>query len=141
MLTLSDLSAMITPVVLILAAGQLILTTSQRLARSVERARKLSEQFEELVKKDQNETSVKRVLLYKLLERSALRSRRLQQVMTLRGTLCFCGNECINWGAGGLWTFGSLGACDTWPIWCRLSFLCYHFTYFRNPYRPRCNRY
>ncbi|RDV16884.1 DUF2721 domain-containing protein [Pontibacter diazotrophicus] len=82
--TLSDLTAMITPVVLILAAGQLILTTSQRLARSVERARKLSEQFEELVlNKDQNDSTVKRELIYKLLERAASRSRKLQQVMSL----------------------------------------------------------
>lgn len=82
--TLSDLSAMITPVVLILAAGQLILTTSQRLARSVERARKLSEQFEELVqKKEQSEVAVKKELLYKLLQRAASRSRKLQQVMSL----------------------------------------------------------
>ncbi|PRY07427.1 uncharacterized protein DUF2721 [Pontibacter ummariensis] len=87
--TLSDLSAMITPVVLILAAGQLILTTSQRLARSVERARKLSEQFEELVlKKEETNSAVtdsaeKRELLYKLLTRAANRSRKLQQVMSL----------------------------------------------------------
>lgn len=82
--TLSDLSAMITPVVLILAAGQLILTTSQRLARSVERARKLSEQFEELVlKKDQEDTATKRVLIYRLLIRATSRSRKLQQVMSL----------------------------------------------------------
>lgn len=82
--TLSDLSAMITPVVLILAAGQLILTTSQRLARSVERARKLSEQFEELVSKKENSgTTVKKELLYKLLARAASRSRKLQQVMSL----------------------------------------------------------
>lgn len=84
MATLSDLTAMITPVVLILAAGQLILTTSQRLARSVERARKLSEQFEELVlKKEGSDTTVKRELIYTLLERAARRSRRLQQVMSM----------------------------------------------------------
>ena len=82
--TLSDLSAMITPVVLILATGQLILTTSQRLARSVERARNLSDQFEELAKnKDQENTKLKRKLLYKLLVRAASRSRILQQVMSL----------------------------------------------------------
>lgn len=82
--TLSDLTAMITPVVLILAAGQLILTTSQRLARSVEPARKLSEQFEELVlEKEQEDTVLKKRLLYKLLTRSASRSKKLQQVMSL----------------------------------------------------------
>ena len=84
MLTLSDLSAMISPVVLILAAGQLILTTSQRLARSIERARKLSEQFEELVsKKEGSHNTEKKELVYKLLERATRRSRKLQQVMSL----------------------------------------------------------
>lgn len=44
----------------------------------------MSEQFEELVaKKEHDETTVKRELLYKLLERAARRSRRLQQVMRL----------------------------------------------------------
>ncbi|GAB3196265.1 hypothetical protein ABID22_002835 [Pontibacter aydingkolensis] len=84
MVTLTVLSAMITPVVLILATGQLILTTSQRLARSVERARKLSEQFEHLV---QQETSVKNTekkeLLYLLLHKAAHRSRKLQRAMSL----------------------------------------------------------
>jgi len=75
---------MITPVVLILAAGQLILTTSQRLARSVERARRLSEQFEELaLRKEQHDTREKKKLLYSLLERAANRSRKLQQVMSM----------------------------------------------------------
>ena len=82
--TLSDLSAMITPVVLILATGQLILTTSQRLARSVERARRLSEQFEELVlQKTQPHFTQKKELLYRLLEKAANRSRKLQQVMSM----------------------------------------------------------
>lgn len=75
---------MISPVVLILAAGQLILTTSQRLARSIDRARKLSEQFEELVRKqEQKENLEKKELLTKLLKRAALRSRKLQEVMSL----------------------------------------------------------
>lgn len=74
---------MITPVVLILATGQLILTTSQRLARSVERARKLSDQFEELAIKQENGLMQdKKALLSKLLVRAASRSRKLQQVMS-----------------------------------------------------------
>lgn len=82
---LSILSAMITPVVLILATGQLILTTSQRLARSVERARKLSDQFEELAKKEQETTTVteKKKFLFQLLLRAASRSKKLQQAMSL----------------------------------------------------------
>ncbi|WP_224999405.1 DUF2721 domain-containing protein [Cesiribacter sp. SM1] len=81
---LNILSAMITPVVLILATGQLILTTSQRLARSIERARKLSDQFEELTKKPADDAvSEKKAFLYQLLLRAASRSRKLQQAMSL----------------------------------------------------------
>ena len=84
MVTLTVLSAMITPVVLILATGQLILTTSQRLARSVERARKLSEQFEQLVQQEAHgKSSEKKELLYQLLLRAANRSRKLQRAMSL----------------------------------------------------------
>lgn len=75
---------MITPVVLILATGQLILTTSQRLARSVERARKLSDQYEELAqKKEHGAAKDKKDFLFQLLLRAASRSRKLQQVMSL----------------------------------------------------------
>lgn len=84
MVSLSVLSAMITPVVLILATGQLLLTTSQRLARSVERARKLSDQFEQLERQEGGEQQEqKKVLLYQLLLRAAQRSRKLQQAMSL----------------------------------------------------------
>ncbi|TXK44846.1 DUF2721 domain-containing protein [Pontibacter qinzhouensis] len=84
MSTLTVLSAMITPVVLILATGQLILTTSQRLARSIERARKISDQFEELISKEASQVNQERKeLLYKLLYRAANRSRKLQQTISL----------------------------------------------------------
>jgi hypothetical protein len=43
--TLAVLSAMITPAVLISACGSLAISTSNRLSRTIERARKLSEQF------------------------------------------------------------------------------------------------
>lgn len=75
---------MITPVVLILATGQLILTTSQRLARSVERARKLSEQFEQLAQQETTDKNTeKKELLYQLLHKAAYRSRKLQRAMSL----------------------------------------------------------
>lgn len=48
---LTVLSAMITPAVLILASGSLILTTSQRLGRALERTRKIYVQFELLKEK------------------------------------------------------------------------------------------
>jgi hypothetical protein len=82
--TLTVLSAMITPAVLILATGQLIMTTSQRLARSIERVRKISEQFEDLAKKkDSRINEEKRDLLYRLLYHSANRSRKLQEAMSI----------------------------------------------------------
>lgn len=49
--TLTILSAMITPVVLIMASSSLILSTSQRLSRSIERTRKLSEAMKVMVDK------------------------------------------------------------------------------------------
>jgi hypothetical protein len=82
--TLTVLSAMITPAVLILATGQLILTTSQRLARSIDRARKISQQFEELARKRDNQINEeKRDLLYSLLYLAAKRSRILQQAISI----------------------------------------------------------
>lgn len=84
MVTLTVLSAMITPVVLILATGQLILTTSQRLARSVDRARKLSDQFEQLAQQESSKKNEeKKDLLYQLLFRAAHRSRKLQHTMSM----------------------------------------------------------
>jgi hypothetical protein len=79
--TLAVLSAMITPAVLILATGQLILTTSQRLARALDRARKLSENLESLM--DGSSKNGKKELLYELMTRSARRSVKLQQAMTI----------------------------------------------------------
>ena len=84
MVSLSILTAMITPVVLILAAGQLILTTSQRLARSMERARRLSDQFEQLEQQEDNTfRQQKKALLYQLLLKAAGRSRKLQQALSM----------------------------------------------------------
>lgn len=82
--TLTALSAMITPAVLILATGQLILTTSQRLARSMDRARKLSEKIEEMAAQDEKvKNASKKEHLYHLMKASALRSRKLQQAMSI----------------------------------------------------------
>jgi len=76
---------MITPAVLILATGQLILTTSQRLARSMDRARKLSDSLESMgggnaiVKVNEK----KKDLLFLLLKLTAQRSQKLQQAMSV----------------------------------------------------------
>jgi hypothetical protein len=82
---LTILSAMITPAVLIVATGSLILTTSQRLGRSIERVRKLSEQLRKLITQpaetdlfeDEHETVVE------LLQKAITRCRLLQQALTI----------------------------------------------------------
>ena len=49
---LAILSAMITPAVLISACGQLIISTSARLGRVIDRTRKVLSRFEELEKSE-----------------------------------------------------------------------------------------
>ncbi|MBD1395654.1 DUF2721 domain-containing protein [Pontibacter sp. JH31] len=81
---LTILSAMITPAILIMASGSLILTTSQRLSRSMERVRKLAEQYSELIEKGEltaDDLGEKSFLL-ELLLRATRRCRLLQRAMT-----------------------------------------------------------
>lgn len=76
---LGVLSAMITPAVLIMATGSLLLTTSQRLSRSIDRARKLAVAIEPLA----NDASQKRkrAFLLRQLFYAARRVRLLQKAM------------------------------------------------------------
>lgn len=104
---LSVLSAMITPAVLIMATGSLLLTTSQRLSRSIDRARKLSESIEPLAN-DQAQKR-KRAFLLRQLMFAARRVRLLQRSMvilylTLGFFIATSGaigvNELSRWGWG-----------------------------------------
>lgn len=81
---LTTLSAMITPAVLIMASGSLILTTSQRLGRVIERTRKVTSQFEELALSQLDPTFMeeKRAALFDQLGRTTTRARLLQRAMT-----------------------------------------------------------
>ena len=83
--TVSVLSAMITPVVLILASGQLILTTSQRLSRVVERTRKLLDWIKELVKLNATETSIENEVkvLFDQLHTNTRRALLLTRAMSV----------------------------------------------------------
>jgi hypothetical protein len=83
--SLGILSSMITPAVLILASGSLIMTTSQRLSRVIERVRKISQEFMLIEKSDDKESANenKRRILYTLLTKSIRRSKLLTQTMTL----------------------------------------------------------
>jgi hypothetical protein len=82
---LTVLSAMITPVVLILASGQLILTTSQRLSRVVERTRKLMEWIKELSKTNPAETSIENEVasLFEQLHKNTRRAKLLTRSMSV----------------------------------------------------------
>jgi hypothetical protein len=83
--TLGILSNMITPAVLILASGSLIMTTSQRLSRVIERVRKISQEFMQIEKSSDKESDNerKRRILYTLLKKSARRSKLLTRAMTI----------------------------------------------------------
>jgi hypothetical protein len=77
------LAAMITPAVLILACGSLSLTTSQRLSRSIERTRKLYDEFEEMKENRKIVSEPERMMLNRQLSTGTKRAVLLQQAMTL----------------------------------------------------------
>jgi len=82
---LSVLTSMITPAVLISACAGLILSTSVRLGRVVDRVRALSERFEEMAKKKDEEIVLFRDRLemtFTQLDWLTSRARHLQRAMT-----------------------------------------------------------
>ena len=81
---LAVLSAMITPAVLISACGTLIISTSSRLGRVVDRVRDLSDRFEQLASQDSSTPllSEKRKMILGQLELSTSRARLLQRTLT-----------------------------------------------------------
>jgi hypothetical protein len=81
---LAILSAMIAPAVLISACGSLILTTSQRLSRTLDRTRSIFEQFEDTIRSSTEDSLVKeeQALSFKLLDLAAKRSRLLQRALS-----------------------------------------------------------
>lgn len=81
----ATLSAMITPAVLISASGQLALTTSQRLARNIERTRAIARRFETLAQSTTSDAGLVEQERQMLFEQLSLFTRRvplLQRVMT-----------------------------------------------------------
>ena len=76
---------MITPALLISATGSMVLSTSTRLGRVVDRVRQLTTQLEELITtKDKNEVpmySKKLEMTFRLLDKVTTRSRILQKAM------------------------------------------------------------
>ncbi|MFN2514882.1 MAG: DUF2721 domain-containing protein [Pyrinomonadaceae bacterium] len=78
------LTAMITPAVLISACGSMILSTSHRLGRVVDRVRALSDKLEELAEKRANEstgTTERQAIIFAQLDKLTSRARILQRSM------------------------------------------------------------
>src|SRR5215210_4218295 len=78
------LTAMITPAVLISACGALILSTSTRLGRVVDRVRMLIERFEETMKTQEEGVEMfeeRRSFLFNQLDKLTTRTRLLQRSM------------------------------------------------------------
>ena len=78
---LAVLSAMITPAVLILASGSLIMTTSSRLIRCVDRVRDMAEELETLAESPEGISEEKKSLLFDQLQTNTRRARLLQRAM------------------------------------------------------------
>jgi ABC-type multidrug transport system fused ATPase/permease subunit len=81
---LTVLSAMITPAVLLSACSSLILSTSSRLGRVVDRVRDLSDRFEQLAQEDLKEkfAEEKRAMIFHQMDRLTSRARLLQRSLT-----------------------------------------------------------
>lgn len=82
--TLSVLTAMITPAVLISACGTMILSTSTRLGRVVDRVRVLSDRLEEMTREGHPELALyeeRRNVIFIQLDKLTSRARLLQRSM------------------------------------------------------------
>lgn len=81
---LAILAAMITPAVLISSCGTLLLSTSNRLGRTIDRVRALDLIFEELSKTSAEDVHTQQqiAMLFDQLDLLTSRARLLQQIMT-----------------------------------------------------------
>ncbi|HXG84409.1 MAG TPA: DUF2721 domain-containing protein [Pyrinomonadaceae bacterium] len=83
--TIEFLTAMITPALLISATGSMVLSTSTRLGRVIDRVRQLTCQLEDLITlEDKNKVPLydkKLEMTFKLLDKVTSRSRILQKAM------------------------------------------------------------
>lgn len=84
--SLAVLTAMITPAVLISACGTMILSTSTRLGRVVDRVRALSDKLEDLAQAGRRELEMyeeRRAVIFDQLDKLTSRARILQRAMTI----------------------------------------------------------
>jgi hypothetical protein len=82
---LAVLTAMITPAVLISACGTMILSTSTRLGRVVDRVRSLSDRLEELASRGEERPlyDERRTVIFGQLDKLTSRARLLQRCMVI----------------------------------------------------------
>ncbi len=78
---LAVLTAMITPAVLISACGSMILSTSHRLGRVVDRVRALSDKLEETTKDETGVARERQSVIFAQLDKLTSRARILQRSM------------------------------------------------------------
>ena len=116
-LGLTVLTGMIAPAVLISACGPLLLSTTIRFGRIVDRARILSERLENLIhgKSDEEHVDEKIEIFYDQLSRLARRAKMLQRgMMSIYLALtCFIASSV----AIGLMAFLGLKGADWVPVW------------------------
>ena len=74
---------MITPAVLISACGSMILSTSSRLGRVVDRVRALSDRLEDLAQKNSVDTKERQGVIFAQLDKLTSRARILQRSMVV----------------------------------------------------------
>jgi hypothetical protein len=82
-LVISLLTAMITPAVLIMACGQLSLTTSQRLSRSITRTRSIYNELMDIKSGKREATEEEKIKLHLMITQTTRRSILLQKVMSM----------------------------------------------------------
>lgn len=77
------LTAMITPAVLISACGSMILSTSARLGRVVDRVRSLSDRLEDMAERNERSEAAteRQALIFQQLDKLTSRARLLQRCM------------------------------------------------------------
>ena len=77
------LTAMITPAVLISACGSMILSTSSRLGRVVDRVRSLSDRLDEMAERNENDDAAveRQQVIFEQLDKLTSRARLLQRCM------------------------------------------------------------
>jgi hypothetical protein len=82
--TISVISAMITPAVMILATGSLILTTTNRLVRVIDRVREMLPEFEKQATQKSLDAieEEKRTMLFEQLDRATVRARLIQKALS-----------------------------------------------------------